>query len=89
MAALLSTASPAADRVMRPLPQAACAALDLHVLWQIEDAAVMPAVAPEQLLAAVEGLMSARKLCQGGDVAQALETYDGLDLGLSRVRWLQ
>jgi hypothetical protein len=33
--------------------------------------------------------MSARKLCQGGAVAQALETYDGLDLGLSRVRWLQ
>ena len=89
LASFLSTASLSADSFVRPGAKAACAALDLHLLWQIEDAASTPTADAEDLLATVEGLMRARRLCGDGKVAQAVETYDSLDLGISRVRWLQ
>ena len=87
-AVLLSTAAQAETGV-RPSPDAACAALDLHLLWEVEDAATGRAVPPEELLATVEGALAARKLCRDGKVAEAVATYDRLDLGPSLVRWLR
>ena len=89
LAALLSTSAIAADSFVRPEAKAACAALDLHLLWQIEDAAAMPVTAPEDLLATTEAMLAARRLCEEGKVPQAVDSYDKLDLGLSKVRLLQ
>jgi hypothetical protein len=73
----------------RTSPEAACAALDHHLLWHVEEAGALGAVEPEQLLAVIEDMMAARRVCRNGSVAEAIRIYEELDLGPSRVRWLR
>lgn len=68
---------------------ATCAALDLHLVWQIEEAGTRHTVEPQRLLATVEGMMEARRACREGRVTTAIRTYEKLDLGPMQVGWLQ
>lgn len=62
--------------------QAKCAAFDLHLLEQIEEAGRSDLVQPIHLFATVEALMQARKLCESGHAEQAIRMYEALDLGI-------
>ena len=79
----------ASGPVARPTAQAACAAFDLHLVMELEEAAAGAAVEPEGLLAVVEAMLSARRACRQGDVSEALRTYRAVDLASARTRWLR
>jgi hypothetical protein len=82
----LSVAVPAlaADRALL-----ACAALDLRLVSQIEEAPSWHTVDLDRLLAAVEGMLEARRACRSGASARAIQIYDDVDLAPLQVRWLQ
>jgi hypothetical protein len=82
----LSFADPAlaADRALL-----ACAALDLRLVSQIEEAPSWHTVDLDRLLSAVEGVLEARRACRSGASARAIQIYDDVDLGPLQVRWLQ
>lgn len=80
----------AVDPAGRPSAQAACAAFDLHLLTQVEEAGTGEAVLqPERLLSAVEAIVAARRACRHGDISEALRTYQAVDLVSTTTRWLQ
>ena len=66
-----------------------CAALDLHLLEQIEDAPELTTVSAERLLATVEAMMAARRACLNGASSAALRIYEEVDLSHLQVRWLR
>jgi hypothetical protein len=77
----------ATDPARRPSAQAACAAFDLHLLMEVEEAA--EAMEPQSLLAAVEAILAARRACRRGDLSEALRTYQADDLASTTTRWLR
>jgi len=56
-----------------------CALRDARVLMRIETRESMGAI--QEIFDAMFNLMKARHLCQEGKVREALEVYDGIDLG--------
>ena len=69
----------AADR-LKDTDRQLCAAFDLRVVSQIEKLGEASAVSPELLLHAHYGLMSARRACAEGRLAQALAAYEAIRL---------
>jgi len=67
----------------------ACAALDLHLLSQVEEAPSWGTVDPNRPLAVVEAMMAARHACQSGAGGIAVQIYDEIDLSASQVRRLR
>jgi hypothetical protein len=58
-----------------------CALRDARVLMRIEARESMGGI--QEIFDAMFNLMKARHLCQEGKVREALEVYDGIDLGVT------
>jgi hypothetical protein len=69
--------------------QQICAALDLHVLAQIEHAGALGAGEPNQAFAAAEHMLAARVACRLGALDEAVAEYERADLGEPSTRWLR
>lgn len=89
MSPLVLAATLAASPLYGQSSLSACAAWDLHLFSQVEDAGVQGMVEPEVLLDMVEGMMAARRACSNGSPVKAMHMYEELDLGPSAVRWLR
>lgn len=82
----------ASGETVRPAPAPsveACAALDHHGVWMIEehgDAREMP---DAEIRAAALRLLDARRACFTGDVQAGLAAYMTTDLGRPRSRWFR
>lgn len=73
----------------RPRPEAACAAFDLHLLGQIEEAGFWTSIEAERLFGVVERIVQARRLCSAGRTAEALGLYEAIDIAGVDVTWLR
>jgi hypothetical protein len=56
----------------------ACAVRDLHLLMLIEERQSWNAISAEKLHDAIFGLLNARMICHGGQVAEAMALYDSI-----------
>ncbi len=75
--------------LVRPAPDGLrrCAALDLHVLWLIEENAEAIDRDDDALRAAQDGLIAARGLCASGRAEEAAAVYTSVDLRPARGWW--
>jgi hypothetical protein len=82
---LLGLGLPGLADARRAIPQAACAAYDLHLLMLVEDHGLTDETAPGALADAMAGMLAARGACRDGDHARALELYAAIRLPNVRV----